>query len=122
MENVKFILIQFFIAFILVYLLEYIILVRKNKELDSTKKLPTEVEYIVRVYKINLSKIDYYKLIKTLSFTNTFIIVLVFTVVSNIIVGTIWQLLIGFALLCILILVIYGLIGRRYKEMSDKNV
>lgn len=122
MENVKFILIQFFIAFILVYLLEYIILVRKNKELDSTKKLPTEVEYIVRVYKINLSKIDYYKLIKTLSFTNTFIIVLVFTVVSNIIVGTIWQLLIGFALLCILILVIYGLIGRRYKKMSDKNV
>lgn len=65
--------IEFLIFFTFIYLGYYLFIVKKIKEYNS-KTCPKEILFLIRAYKLNIKKINYGKLLKTISLINAFII------------------------------------------------
>jgi hypothetical protein len=106
-----------FIAFFLItYILYYFLLIRKSKKYDPNK-LPQEVLFLKRRYNLNLEKINYRKLVKTLALVNS--LIMAFTVV---IVGFVkhflLQFLLAFLILFPLIYITYSIIGKHYEKIG----
>jgi len=116
------ILIEFFIAYILVFILYWLIFVRKKTKYDKNK-VPVEFYYLVSLYKLNQKKINYKKFIYITAFVNSFIIVFTYIIISKLLNKWIWQLLAGVIIMVLLIIICYGVIGRIYqKKGMKKNV
>ena len=112
------IIIEALIVFIIVYIANYFLLVRKNTKYDS-KKVPVEVLYLARVYRINIKKINYKHLVMSYSLLNTFIITTVYMIVVYLVKGVFLQIVIGFVLLILLIIIGYGILGRYYEKKGS---
>lgn len=120
----------FVFTFILIYMLYYLFTIRKElnkierkrkgkvkkrrKKVDEAK-LPVEIQYLVLRYKLDLSKITYWKLLQLMGVVTSFDLALVVTVVS-LVTGTGLQLLLGFVLLIPVLLLSYHFIGLHYKK------
>ncbi len=115
------ILLEFVIVFIILYILNYI-LFRERKTKSKKKVLRPEVEYLIKLYQIDIKEIDYNILKKQCIFLNALIMSSIYIIVCYLVKGFIFQILIGFVLLILLIIIIYGLLGRYYKKRGDKNV
>ena len=94
----------FFLGLMLITFL-ICLLLNKRKLKKNKKGRIGEVNYLIR-------KIDYKKITTLVSLTNAFIIAFVCTVICIIPVKLIWQMLIGFVMLFILIFLFYELIGK----------
>jgi len=106
--------IQFVITFTIIYLGYYIFVVLRNKQYNS-KYCPIEIQFIARLYKIDISKVNYHKLLQLVALTNAFIISL--TTISVTLVDNIsLKMLLCFFLLIPLIICCYSLIGYFYKK------
>lgn len=109
----------FVFSFIIVFLLHILIINRGRKTYKEGKKI-TEIHYLVYKYKLDMRKIKYNSLKWATTIANSLIVAFAATVVS-IVNGLLWQILIGFALLVILILPTYEIIGRHYQKIGGKK-
>lgn len=112
--------IYFILTFLIVYLISYFILVRKRDKYDK-KKVPVEVEYMIKKYRLNIKKMDYHRFLRAISIVGSFdmaIAVLIIFPIDNIIL----QLLVGFIVLIPLILISFNLLAKHYvKKGFVKN-
>lgn len=123
LENIYIrILIEYNLVFFGVFLVNYILFVRKNKKYNKNK-VPVELLYLVRVYNLDIKKIKYKKFIWIYSLINTFIISTVYILITYLLENLLLQIIIGIILLILLIIICYGLLGRYYiKKEGKENV
>ena len=105
-------LILFIMTFMLVFIIYELFIVRKAKK-SKKKKKPIEVNYLIAKYNFDLDKLNYKKLLNIISIVSAFDISLVVTIVS-LLKNFYLQLLIGFVLIMLLIIVSYDVVGRIY--------
>lgn len=123
LENIYLrVLVEYFLVFIGVFIITYILFIRKNKKYDKNK-VPVELLYLVKLYNLNIKKINYKKFVWIYSLINTFIITTVYILITYLLDNLIMQIIIGVVLLILLIIICYGLLGRCYmKKEGEKNV
>lgn len=115
MKEVLNILLEFIIVYIGVFILYWLIFVRKKTKYNPNK-VPVEFYYLVSLYRLDQSKINYKKFIYATSFINTFIIDATYMVVSKLLNKWGWQLLVGIFVIILLIIICYGILGRYYQK------
>ena len=113
------VLIEFVVTFIVVYLFYYFFIIKKCKK-DKTK-VPSEVNLILILYKIDSKKINMYKMIKIVSLVTTLILSIIITTIEIFFDNTIIMLIFGTALSVVLAIIFYSIIGRYFAKISNKN-
>ena len=122
MKEVLNILLEFVIAYVLVFALYFLLFVWKKTRYNKNR-VPVEYYYTISLYGLDQKKIDYKKFIYTSAFINSFIIVFTYMIVSKLLHKWIIQLLIGVVIVLLLIVICYGVLGRIYvKKGMRKNV
>lgn len=123
LENVYLrVLVEYAIVFVFVFILTYILFIRKNKKYNKNN-VPIELLYLVKIYDLDIKKINYKKFVWIYSLINTFIISTVYILITYLLESLILQIIIGIILLILFIIICYGLLGRYYiKKEGDKNV
>ena len=93
---------------------------RKNKKIKEVKddiKIPTEVEILILKYHIDLSKINYKKLLKMVGLMCSIDVGLIITILSLVPTDNIYiQLLVGAILIIPTILISYAILGNYFKK------
>ena len=112
---------EFIIIYIILIIIYYLIFGLKYRKYEKNK-LPMEITYLKKIYNINIVKDNYKKYHLICIFNNCFIMTFVYAIITNLVKGFVWQLLIGFILLMLLIIISYGLIGRITSKGEDENV
>ena len=120
MKEVLYILLEYAIAYILVFILYFFIFVKKKTKYNQNK-VPVEFYYLVSLYRLDQKNINYKKFIYATAFINTFIIVTTYIIISKLLKHWIWQLLVGIVLIILLIIICYGLLGRYYQKRGKKK-
>lgn len=108
----------FIFSFLIVYLVYYLIVVRRDKGMEAFKK-GKQVLFFKNAYNLDLKKLNYESFAKSLSFTNAFIVAFTVTIIEFI-EGYVLKLLVGFVILIPLILVCYYILGKSYKKKEGK--
>ena len=117
-EYVKF-LIDFVLSFIVVFVFYYFAMIRQYKKLDK-KKVPAEVNIILRFNKIDLKKINYKKMLLMLTCVTSFIIALNLTVIYKFTKSNVLIVLITVLVSLPIALVAYDLIGKYFAKQSQE--
>ncbi len=104
----------FLTTFVFVFLIYYLFVIRRKKYLDKFIN-GKEVFYLKKVYKLKIKEEDNKKIAILIALTNSFIIALTIFVVSFI-KNFFIQMLVGFALVMVLIIVSYYVIGKILKK------
>ena len=115
-EVVK-ILIEFLVVFLLVYLGTYLFIFKKLKKYDR-KKMSTNIKYLVIKYKLDIVRIGYKKITKTLMLCDSFIVAAIFSV-TRIVDNVYIRLLVAFILIFPLFAGVYDLVAMYYKKESE---
>lgn len=121
MKGILDILLDFIVSYVLIFILYYFFFIRKKTKYNK-KKIPVEYYYLVRVYALDEKKINYKRFVYVMGFINTFIISFVYVIVFHLLNGFVWQLLCGIVLIILLIVIMYGILGRYYQKRGKKNV
>ncbi|MBR2833893.1 MAG: hypothetical protein IKE75_05710 [Bacilli bacterium] len=108
----------FLIAFLLIYLIYYLVVVRRDKGIESFKS-GKQVLFFKNAYNLDLKKLDYRSFANSLAMVNAFIVAFTVTVIEFI-DGYILKLLVGFVILIPLILICYYVLGKIYKKKEGK--
>ena len=108
------------IIYIAIFLFNYFVFVRKNKKLKKDE-MPLELIYLSSIYGIDPKKLKYRKFQYTYSFLNSFIITSTYLAVIYLVKTMIMKVIIGIVLLILLIIVCYGLLGRYYLYLEEKE-
>ena len=117
--NVLFFMALMFIVFFVDY---YFIMRRRLKEKSKKKKEQMmEIVYLTSKFNLDKNKIHYKPVLLWCALINGFIISLVSTIIVNIKLHMMWQLLIGFVLLFALIYAIYEIYGRHLVRKGWKK-
>lgn len=111
LDQVYNIILEFLIVYLIILILYYLIFIPKGKK-KNKKKLSLDIAYLEKVHNINEKDFDYKKISNICMFTNCLIMDLIYIILSRLVQGFVWQLLIGFILLILLIVISYGIIGR----------
>lgn len=122
MKSMLDLLLEFFLAYLFVFILYYLVFVMKKTKYNKNR-VPVEFYYLVRVYGLDQKKINYKNFIYITAFINSFIIVFAYMIISKLLSKWIWQLLLGIVIIALLIIICYGVLGRYYqKKGMRKNV
>lgn len=108
--------IVFIICFIILYLIYYFFIIRKCK--NKQNYVPVEVNLILMRFKINVKKIDLYKMIKVVSFITVLILSIVITFVLEISSNAVLSLFLATIVSILIALICYEFVGRYYKRKS----
>ena len=114
------IIIEIFVVFTLVFLLNYFLFVRKNKKLKKDE-MPLELIYLSGIYGIDPKKINFRRFQYAYSLINAFIITTTYMLVIYLVKYMIFKVIIGIVILVLLIIICYGLLGRYYMYKEDKQ-
>lgn len=115
MSGVLGIVIEFGISYTLVLLLYYFLFIfRKTKY--NKDKIPVEYYYLTKVYGIKDKDIDYKRFMYLTLFVNSFIVVSTYMIVFELVNGWFMQIICGFVIAGLLIIICYGIIGRYYMK------
>lgn len=114
------VLIETILIFAMVFLFNYFIFVRKNKKLKKDE-MPLELIYLSHIYGIDPKKINFRRFQYAYSLLNSFIITSTYLAVIYLIKTMIMKVIIGIVLLVLLIIVCYGLLGRYYLYLEEKE-
>ncbi|MCI8544793.1 MAG: hypothetical protein HFH09_01015 [Bacilli bacterium] len=106
------------IVLVFIYLL-YIVTVIHNKDKIKKFEKSGQAAFIIKKYKLTISKINMKNFARLIAFTNSFMIALVFFI-TDFIENYILKLLVGFIILLPTILLCYHLIGTFYKKKEGK--
>lgn len=109
----------FFLILLLVSWLVFVIL--NGRKLKKNKKNLWEVNYLVNRFGLNRRKIDYKKIIRLVNITNAFIISFVCTIISILPIKFMWQMLIAFVVLFVMMFLFYELLGIYCKKKGWKT-
>ena len=120
MSTLTKILMETCIVFVLVFLFNYFLFVRKNKKLNKDE-MPLELIYLSGIYGIDPKKINFRRFQYAYSLINAFIITTTYMLVIYLIKTMIMKVIIGIILLVLLIIICYGLLGRYYLYLEEKN-
>ena len=118
-EYLKF-LIEFLVTFIIVLIFYYFVLIRQHKKLDK-KKVPTEVNLILRYHDIKLEKINYKLMLILLACVTSFIIALNLTVIYKFTNSNIVIILVTVLVSLPIALVCYDIIGKYFEKQSKEK-
>ena len=119
MNEVFSIIMEYIISFALVFLLYYLLFIRKKTRYNKNK-LPIEYYYLISLYKLDEKKINYKKFMYISGLINTFIIVTTYIIIFKLIDKWFLQLLCGIVIITLLIIICYGILGRYY--MKKQNI
>lgn len=120
MKEVFGLFIEFILTFIVVYLIYYFVIIRKNREYDPNH-VPVEVNLIIMCHKINMKKINYSKLLWLISLVSSFDIALVVTMVFHFIDNAYLGILFSLLIVVPISLIGYNAIGRYFEKNSLKK-
>ena len=112
--------IEMVIVFVLVFLLNYFLFVRKNKKLKKDD-MPLELIYLAGIYGIDPKKINFRRFQYAYSLINAFIITTTYMLVIYLVKTMIMKVIIGIVILILLIIICYGLLGRYYLYKQEKS-
>jgi len=112
--------VEIIIVFVLVFLLNYFVFVRKNKKLKKDE-MPLELIYLSGIYGINPKKIKFRRFQYAYSLINSFIITATYMIVIYLVKTMIMKVVIGIVVLILLIIICYGLLGRYYLYQEEKS-
>lgn len=107
------------IIFVLVYLSYVFFVILRKKKFEKYKK-NTYVNYLVRVYKLDIKKINYKTLAHIIALSNAFIIAFTFIIIGFVKNLTL-MLFLSVIILMPLQLLVYHIIGKILKR-GEKNV
>ena len=113
------ILLEYIICYALVFLLYYLIFIRKKTKYNKNK-VPVEYYYLVSLYKLKEKEIDYKRFMYISGLINTFIIVTTYIVVFKLLDSWFWMFICGIVIIVLLIIICYGILGRYY--MKKQNI
>ena len=102
-------------VFIFIFLLNYFLFVRKNKDLKKDE-MPLELIYISAIYGIDPKKINFRRFQYTYSLINAFIITTTYILVTYLIKNMLIKVVLGIIILVLLIIICYGILGRYYQN------
>lgn len=108
----------FLISFIIVYLFYFVTVIMQKKKYEKFRS-SNQVMFFVKKYKLNVKKLNISKFIKIISFTNSFIIALTFTI-ATLVDNYLLILLIGFITVIPLMLLSYHIVGLYFKKEENK--
>ena len=110
-------LLLFIMTFISVYIVYQLFVVLKSKKNIGKKnyKEPFEVLYLRKKYGINMKKVNFNKLLQLVALVSSFDIALTVSLIANI-KSILIQLILGFVIIIVLILVSYHIIYLIYKR------
>ena len=120
MNNIYFFIIETIIVYTVIFLFNYFVFVRKNKKLKKDE-MPLELIYLSHIYGIDPKKINFRRFQYAYSLLNSFIITSTYLAVIYLIKTMIMKVIIGIVLLILLIIVCYGLLGRYYLYLEEKE-
>lgn len=109
------------LAFIIVYII-YLVLIIFNKKGRSKIRFGVESTFLLKVYKVKINKISDKKLANIISLANSLIVSLTFYIIGFFFEKAIFQILLAFPILILLIIMIYSIIGKYYKRKYDRLV
>jgi len=112
--------VEYLIVFVVLFILHYFFFVKKNKKYNKDK-IPLELLYLVRLYGLDVKKINYKKFVWIYSLINTFIISTVYIIIFYLLNNLILRIVIGCVLLILFIIICYGLLGRFYLKKEGKK-
>lgn len=122
MREVLNILLEYVIAYVLVFVFYFFLFVRKKTKYNKNK-VPVEFYYLISLYGLDQKKINYKNFVYISAFINTFIIVTTYIITFKLLDNLFWQFLIGVVIIVLLIIICYGMLGRYYqKRGKNKNV
>lgn len=113
MKSLMLNLLFFFVIGLVLFMLDYLFLMKrklKSKKVKNDEIM--EINYLISKFKLDKNKVLYKPMCLYCSLINGFIISFTVTVISNIKLKMIWQLLIGFVIVFGLIYAIYEIYGR----------
>lgn len=117
MVEIAKVLLEFMGVFLIVYLGYYLFSYKKIKKFNRNK-MPTNIRYLVLKYNLDVVKLGYRRVFKTLMLSDSFIIASLFSVTRFI--GNIYiRLLVSFILIFPLFAGVYHLIATYYKKESE---
>lgn len=115
MKEILNIMLEYIISYALVFLLYYLLLIRKKTKYNKNK-VPVEYYYVISLYGLKEKDIDYKKFMYMTLFVNTFIIVTTYIIVFKLLDNWIWMVICGIVIIILLIVICYGIIGRYYQK------
>jgi len=108
----------FLFAFIVIYLFYFITVILQKKKYEKFKS-GNQVMFFVKKYKLDIKKLNVSKFIRIISFVNSFIIALAFTI-ATLVDNYFLILLIGFIIVIPLMLLSYHMVGLYLKKEENK--
>lgn len=114
-------LIETIIIYIAIFLLNYLLFVRKNKKLNK-EEMPLELIYLSSIYAIDPKKINFRRFQYTYCFINAFIITATYLIVTYLVKLMLLKVIIGIVVLILLIVISYGILGRYYYYKEVKEI
>lgn len=115
MKEILNIMLEYIISYALVFLLYYLLFIRKKTKYNKNK-VPIEYYYVISLYGLKEKDIDYKKFMYMTLFVNTFIIVTTYIIVFKLLDNWIWMFICGIVIIILLIVICYGIIGRYYQK------
>lgn len=113
-------LIEFIVVYLVIFLFNYVFIVRKNKRYNKNK-VPIELLYLMKLYKLDIKSINYKRFILLSNFINSLIVSLVYVIVFYTLDNLVLQIIIGIVLLILLIVICYGILGNYYVRKEEKK-
>lgn len=117
MVEVAKILLEFIVIFLIVYLGYYLFSYRKLKKYDR-KKSPVNIKYLVLRYNLDIVRLGYKRVFKTLMLSDSFIVAFMFTI-TRVIDNVYVRLLVSFILIFPLFAGVYHLVAMYYKKECE---
>lgn len=106
--------ILFLLTFLFVFMIYEMFLVRKSKK-DKRRKKIVEVQYLENRFHLDISKLNYKRLLNVISLISALDISIVVTVIS-LIDSLYLQLAIGFVMIFGVIIISYTIVGKIYEK------
>ena len=114
------VLLEFGIAFIIVYCFYYFFIIKRCKK--NKKLAPSEVNIILALHQIDIKKIDLMQMIRVVSIVTSLVIAAIITIINVFFDNTIIVLVFGTIASILVAIICYRIIGNHYKKVSMKNV
>ena len=111
--------IEFLVIFLLIMTFYYFFSIRKYKK--NNNLIPIEVSFIIVKNKLDIKKINVYKLIKTISLLTSIILAVSATLMIHLSNNIIISMLVGVSLSIVLAIIVYGFVGKSYKKKQKKR-
>lgn len=107
----------FLFSFILIYIVYYLFFIRKTRR---GIKVPAEAQYLISLYKLDVSLFSYHKFMKIVGLVTSLDIAIIATIVAKV-DGIVWQILFGFVAVVPVIILSFLLLGKYYQRKQTQD-